>query len=328
DRVEAREHLRDEDSLLEATVRELQARHDVADGVDAGHGGLQLVVDHHEAAVELHADLFVSEVRGQRAAADGDEQEVGLHGLAVLERHDDARLVLGHAREAHAELVLDAATTEGALEVLRDRLVLVRHEVRQRLDDGDVGAPALPDARELDTDHAAAEHGHLLRHEVEGEGLLGGDNASADLETGERARVGTGREDDVGAPDGLVAHLHRVRRGEAAGALDGRDAATLDVRLEAHVRARDDARAVARDGGDVDAAELGGHPVLGRLACDIRDFGGVQEGLRGDTADVEAGAADLVLFDEGHGLAELGVAEGSGVATASRSQDDEVEGLL
>ena len=50
-------------------------------------------------------------------------------------------------------------------------------------------------------DHTAAEHCDLLGHEVEGESLLGGDDAPADLETREGARVGTGGEDHVGAGD-------------------------------------------------------------------------------------------------------------------------------
>src|SRR5690606_29433385 len=325
---EAREGLGDEDALLVAAVRELQARDDVADGVDAGNRGLELLVDAHEAAIELHADLLEAEVRGHRAAADRDEQQIRLDRLAVLERDDDAGVVLGDAGETHAELELDSATAEGTLEVLRDRLVLVGDEVGERLDDRDLGAPALPHARELHADHAAAEHGDLLRHEVEREGLLGGDDASADLETGKRARVGTGREHDVRAADGLVADLHGVRRGETPLALDGGDTAALEKTLQALPLAGDDPLAVGRHGGDVDAPELRRDAVLGGVARDVRHLGGVQERLRRDAADVQARAPDLVLFDEGDGLAELGVAERGGVPAASRTQDDEVEGLL
>ena len=44
DRVEARDLLGDEDALLEAAVRELQAGDDVADGVDAGDVGREALV--------------------------------------------------------------------------------------------------------------------------------------------------------------------------------------------------------------------------------------------------------------------------------------------
>ena len=76
--VEAGDLLGDEDALLEAAVRELQARDDVADGVHAGHVGLQALVGEHEAAVHRDADLLVAQPLALRAAADGDEQVVGL----------------------------------------------------------------------------------------------------------------------------------------------------------------------------------------------------------------------------------------------------------
>ena len=118
------------------------------------------------------------------------------------------------------------------------------HEVGERLDDRDVGAERLPDARELDADDAAAEHGDLAGHEVELERLLARDHAAADLEAGQRAGVRAGREDDVLADDAVVADLHGVRRDEAALALDDGDAAGLDEALQALELARDDALAV------------------------------------------------------------------------------------
>ena len=50
------------------------------------------------------------------------------------------------------------ALAEGALQRLGRLLVLERHEVRQRLDDGDLGAERPPDAGELAADDAAAQH--------------------------------------------------------------------------------------------------------------------------------------------------------------------------
>ena len=83
---EAGDLLGDEDALLEAAVRELQAGHDVADRVDAGHVGAQRSSVEHEAAVHRDARLLVAEAGGDRAAADGDEQQLGLERLAVLQR--------------------------------------------------------------------------------------------------------------------------------------------------------------------------------------------------------------------------------------------------
>ena len=91
--------LGDEDALLEAAVRELEPGHDVADGIHALDAGPQALVGRDEAAVERHAGLLVPEAVGDGAAADGDEQQVGLDGRAVLERDRDDVARLGGAGE-------------------------------------------------------------------------------------------------------------------------------------------------------------------------------------------------------------------------------------
>src|SRR5262245_23633178 len=83
--AEAGDVLGDEDALLEAAVRQLQAGHDVADGVHAGHVGLQRLVGEHEAAVHGDALCLVAEVRSVRASADGDQQQVGVERVARLD---------------------------------------------------------------------------------------------------------------------------------------------------------------------------------------------------------------------------------------------------
>src|SRR5690606_29361979 len=134
------------------------------DGPDPGHAGTQLLVDDHEAAVDRDTGLLETEARRGRAASDGDEQVVGAEGLAVLEGHGDLRVVLLGLLEAGAEVVGDALAAERAFEPLAERDVLVRYEVRQRLDDRHLGAERVPHAGELDADDATAEHDDLLRH--------------------------------------------------------------------------------------------------------------------------------------------------------------------
>jgi len=189
-------------------------------------------------------------------------------------------------------------------------------------------APQLFHARELDADDSAAEHDDLLRNEVELQRLLGGDDAATDLEPGKAARVRTGGEHHVLARDGVVADLHGGGGGQAAGALDGRDAARLQQALQAFVLAGDDALAVLRHSRDVDALELGGDPELRRLAGEIGDLGRVQQGLGRDAADMQAGAADLVLLDETNRQTQLGGADRSGVSATPGAQHDKVKILL
>jgi hypothetical protein len=80
-------------------------------------------------------------------------------------------------------------------------------------------------------------------------------------------------------------------------------------------------RAVVVEGdltADVDA-ELGG-------ALDVvEDAGRLEEGLGGDAATVETGAAELELLDDGDLETELGGADGGDVAAGAAAEDDEVE---
>ena len=81
----------------------------------------------------------------------------------------------------------------------------------------------------------------------------------------------------------------------------------------------------------------GGHIELGLadadaerrkvMGGDLEHFRGVQQGLGGDAADVEASAAmGLALLDDGHLHAELGRADGADIAAGAGSNDDEIVG--
>ena len=69
-------------------------------------------------------------------------------------------------------------------------------------------------------------------------------------------------------------------------------------------------------------------PYLRGLARDIRDLCRVQQRLGRDAPDVQAGAADLVLLDEGYREAQFARAQRGGVATAACAEYDDVEVLL
>ncbi len=97
-----------------------------------------------------------------------------------------------------------------------------------------------------------------------------------------------------------------------------------------------------------DAVDIGGnrvvlvlhhrHEIELRLAGDDAEggeimrglgelFGGMQQRLRGNAADVEAGAAEgLALFDDGDLQAELRGADGADIAAGAGADDDEIVG--
>ena len=122
-----------------------------------------------------------------------------------------------------------------------------------------------------------------------------------------------------------VADLHGVLGDEPALALDELDLVRLDQALQTLVQPVDDAVLVRVDPGHVDALERGPDAEPGALAGVVGDLGRVQQRLGRDAAVVQAGAADLVLLDQRDRHAELGGAEGAGVAAAAAAEDHDVE---
>ncbi len=70
-------------------------------------------------------------------------------------------------------------------------------------------------------------------------------------------------------------------------------------------------------------ADAGEHVVLGPV---VR-LGGADERLRGNAADVDAGAAEHARVDDGRGGAEVGGADGRGEAGRAATDDEQVEAL-
>ena len=63
------------------------------------------------------------------------------------------------------------------------------------------------------------------------------------------------------------------------------------------------------------------HTELLALAGLVGDLTGVQQGLGGDAAAVQAGAAELVLLDQGDVQTELRPAQRRGVTAATAAED-------
>ncbi len=176
--------LGDEDALGEAAVRQLQPGHDVPHGIHAVHAGATAPVGRHESAVQAHARLLVSQPVGDRAAAHGHQQQVGLDRLAVLHGDGHDVLVLGRAGEPHAGAHPDLALLEGPLQRPGDRLVLGRHQPRQDLHDGDLGPEGTVHRGELHPDHATAQHDDPPRHLGQADRLVAGHHPATDLQSG------------------------------------------------------------------------------------------------------------------------------------------------
>jgi hypothetical protein len=276
-----------QDALLEAEVRELERRQEVADCPHSGSASPAELVHDDEPAIELHAVLLVAEAVGSRTPANCDQQKFSFERLAALEQHPDAGRGVFHALEAGVQLEVDLATAEGPLQQLGAGLVFEGHQVGQRLDDRHFGTERLPDAGELTTDYAAAEDNHRAGNPVEFQGVLARQySLPVDRQAGQGAGVRPAREDQVSAGVGVTSYRNRARAHEASFAFNHRDVSALDEALESAVQPGDDAVLVGVDAGHVDAVQGGLHPELLALPGEVGHLTGMKQGLGRDAAAV------------------------------------------
>src|SRR5690606_32277177 len=225
------------DAFLEALVRQHRAAHAVAHGPDAVHAGVAVLVDFDLAAlVELHAAVVGQQALGRGPAADGHQQPVDGDGLlALLVGEGDLHLLLlalagdFGLRDLGPEPDVQALLPELARRDLRDFGIGRGQEVGQGLEDHDLGTQALPDAAQLQADHAGADHRQAPGHlgEVEGADVVD-DGLAVELRERQLDRIRACGDDDVGAGQldlAAVVLLHLdhtigVQGGEAVVGLD------------------------------------------------------------------------------------------------------------
>ena len=159
-------------------------------------------------------------------------------------------------------------------------------------------------------DDAAAEDDHRGRHLVQLQRLVAGDDLARRRCPG---RAGSWRTTRWPARRVALVPLPStstaVGADQPAHALDEGDLAALHQALQALVEAGDDAVLVRVDRRHVDALEAGLRTPNCSLSRLVGDLGGVQQGLGRDAAAVQAGAAELVLLDQGDLQAQLGRAQ-------------------
>ena len=117
-------------ALAEGRVRELPAAGDVTGGIDVRHHGAHVVVGRDRRSVGRDPHGLQPEVVDERGAADRDEHQVALDGLALAEVHDQVLTVVVDLRALLPELERDPAPLERLGELLRGVLVLLRDQGR------------------------------------------------------------------------------------------------------------------------------------------------------------------------------------------------------
>ena len=187
-------------------VRQHRTGNHVADGVNARHIGLVVMIGAHPAAiVEHHARIFQPETLGERLAAGGDQHDVGFDGLGVtaldrLERNLGALAGFLDARHLGAELEIHPLLGEDPLELLGDLAVHAAQDLVEILDHRHLGAEPAPDRAHFQPDDAAADDNDVPGHLVERDGAGRGHDhllVDIDLDARNAGDVRTGGDHDV-----------------------------------------------------------------------------------------------------------------------------------
>jgi hypothetical protein len=238
-----------------------------------------------------------------------------LSALRSLNADVDTLAVNLTSGDLGVELELQALLREELLGLLRNLGVHARAtDLTKELDNGDFRAETRPDGSlyvvsaihsvklqspyHLETNDTTANNDHLLGHLLERDGASAGDDLLLiDSQAGERCRLRTSGNQNVLSANGGLATLDEVDRNgvfvlESAGALDVLHVVLLEQKLDTLCQTRHrcllrlhHSREVEFDIADFDTAALG---VVEDLVVEVRV---VEEGLRGNAADVQAGSA-------------------------------------
>src|SRR3954471_6342047 len=328
-RLEAGGVLDGDDPLVGGLVGQGRTADEVADGPHAVGAGAQRAVDLDEPVLtRLDARLVEPEPLDVGAAAGGDDEPVGLAGLA-LEGEGAARVGGLDVLHERAGVHLDPLLLEAALGELGDVGVLGRQHAVERLEEGDLHAEARVGRGDLGARCAGADDDHGPGQLLERPRLLGADHALAELRAGDgpldRSR---GQHDALRRVD-LVAVLaradaHGARAGQRAVALEVVDLVLLEQPGDAPGQRLDHLGAALHDGAEVDLRVADPDAVFAGVAYLVEHVGHAQHGLGRDAGVVQAAPADHVLLDHGGLHAELGGADRGDVAARTRADDDAV----
>ena len=177
-----------------------RAEHDVADGVNAGLGGLHPGIGLDEFALGLDFRAFQADVLCARLAADRDQDFFGFDLLLLAihrDRDRDSRFRLFDFVDFRAGMEVDAALAVHARQFLGNFFVLHRNQARQHFDDGHFAIERAVDRGKLHPDGSGADDHQRLGNLFQAENFDVGEHAIAGFEPGNHAGFRPGRQNHI-----------------------------------------------------------------------------------------------------------------------------------
>ena len=308
----------------------------VADGVDAFHVGLHLVVDEDASPFVFNARVLQAQSVDAGRAAGGqqdlvaDDGEVLLPGLAG---QDHAVVGMFKGRDIGFGQDGDALSLQLTLQADGEILIQSRKDVASpgRAQDGHFATEGVVDAGQLHADDAAADDheafGNFRQFQCAGGVHAGGVGGVFRHDAPGQRGVGSRRDDDLIRGEGLLravggGDLHGLAVGEGTDAFHHGDLIGFHQTLHALDHLIDHVHAVLLDLGPVEGGLAGLDAAGSGVLHALQHIGCVEEGFGGDASHVEAGAAQSAFFHQRNGRAQLGCLDGCHVSAGAAADDD------
>ena len=333
--IEAGDLLHADQSLVGGDVREGGAFHNVADGIDAGAVSAVKVVHHHLAAFDGNAKGIQVECLEVGDYTNGGEDDIALDfcDFTFCILHSDEAAFAGgvHALHGGGGHHLDAVLAEGAFQLFGNLLVFHGDKVGQELHDGDFRAEGGVEMGELAADGAGAHHHHGFRKFRKCERhTVTDDFFTILLDVGQLLGAGAGGEDNVVGFEDLrgvvvLADGHFAVLGQGGEAFDDIDIVLFQQELHALAHLIGDTAAAAHHRLKVGAG--GGiqhNAVIFSVFHIVIDLCRFQQSLGGDTAPIEADAAQFATFDDGGFQIQLAGTDGRHVTSGATPDNDDI----
>ena len=322
-------------ALVLGLVRQHRPIGHVTDRPDAGGSGAEMVGGDEAPGVGGKAHGLKAEARRHRATTHRQQHHV---------RRQALRRAAGHGLEAQGDpggrglgpgdLLTqaegDALLGHGPLEGLGQFRVRAGQGAVEIFHHRDLRPQAPPDRAQLQPDDPGADDDHRLRHGGEGQRPGGIDDPRlVHLDAGQTGRLGPRGDDDVAGVEHSVPAGTRdrdlARSGDAAEALDPLDLVLLEQEFDALGQGPDAVALLLLHLGKVELDRALDAQAGKVLARQLVEFGGVQQRLGRDAADVQAGAAQgRAALDTGHRQTQLTGPDGRIVPARPAADDDHV----
>src|SRR5690625_2856206 len=327
-----------QDTLVAGLVCQHRRAGHVTDGVDARLLRAAEAVGHDDASLDLHPGAFEVQVLDVADDSNGGNHVFDLDRLALallrLDRAGDQVRALFQLADLRRGQNLDALLLQTLPCVSGNFLVLCRQDLRQQLDDGDLGAESAEETGELDADRPRPSDQERLRHALGHHRLeVGPDLLLVGLDARQHARTGAGRQDDVlglivAVVAVLVLDLNFPRPVQAPLALDDGHLVLFEKMPDAAVELLRDVAGPLHDPGNVEGDIFGGQAEISGPLHVVKDFRAAQERLGRDAPPIQADAAEMLTLHHCGLHPELSRPDCRNIAPGSGADHDQVEAGL